>query len=222
MDENKDIYVEENNEIRVEKTELPEEYDSMDIAEDMLLAQIDAFRDRATRIQNMIREKQAMVAELEQQVKEKEAANIALQEELDRNKEEADELLTTVESQVDRLLRTVKNNMDNLEESIREQVSSNQEATEEQTRNLQETLTTVTDGLTNIQSDLSEKTHTESVQLYRMIQDLMEEHDKSEEASKLAKEQYQSLKKKNTVETVLLVISMLISIAALVMSLGII
>ena len=200
--------------------------------EDLLIAQIDAFRERATLIQNMIREKQQIVAELERQVEEKEAANQELQLQLLKKQEEADEIVSTVDKQVERMLKTVKRSMDNLEENIREQVASNQEATaeqiaankaatDEQNRSLKETLYTLNDGLTSIHTDLSEKTHTESVQLYRMLQDLIQEHDNNEEAAQFALHSYESLKKKNTVETVLLIISILISVSALVFSLGI-
>ncbi|QFJ53625.1 hypothetical protein [Pseudobutyrivibrio xylanivorans] len=192
-----------------------------DNGEDLLLEQIDAFRAKATQLQQLIAAKEAKAAELEALVKEKEETNIRLQEELNKKQEEADELVADVETQVDRMMQVVKNNMDQLELDIKGQVNDNQESYETHNRNLQDTLRNVSAGLDSIQSELSEKTHSESVHLYRLIQDLLKEHDNSEEQAVKALEHYSSLKSLAIANIVLIVFSLGVSAAALLISLGI-
>ena len=194
----------------------------IDNGEDLLLSQIDAFREKATQLQQLILAKEQKAAELEALVQEKEATNLKLQDELNRKQEEADSLVADVETQVDRMMQVVKNNMDQLELDIKGQVSDNQESYETHNRNLQDTLRNVSAGLDSIQSELSEKTHTESVHLYRLIQDLLKENDKSEEQALKASEHYTSLKKLGVSAIVLVALSLGVSIASLLVALGLI
>ncbi|MCR4831451.1 MAG: hypothetical protein K5883_08365 [Pseudobutyrivibrio sp.] len=193
----------------------------VDNGEDLLLEQIDAFREKATQLQQLILQKERKAAELEALVKEKEAINVKLQDELSKKQEEADNLVADVETQVDRMMQVVKINMDQLEVDIKGQVNNNQESYEEHNRNLQDTLKNVSEGLDSIQNELSEKTHSESVHLYRLIQDLLKEHDNSEEQALKAVEHYSSLKKLSVVVIVLLVLTMGVSIASFILSLGV-
>ncbi len=193
-----------------------------ELGEDLLLEQIDAFREKATQLQQLIAQKEQKAAELEALVKEKEEVNVMLQDELSKKQQEADTLVADVETQVDRMMQVVKNNMDQLEVDIKGQVSGNQQSYEEHSRNLQDTLKSVSSGLDSIQSELSEKTHSESVHLYRLIQDLLKEHDNSEEQALKAVEHYKSLKKLSVVVIVLLVLSLGLSAASFILSLGII
>ena len=218
------------NEVEISNTEKPAEppvqpvptvAPAVDNGEDLLIAQIDAFREKATQLQQLIAAKEHKAAELEALVKEKEAINVKLQEELSRKQEEADTLVADVETQVDRMMQVVKNNMDQLELDIKGQVNDNQESYEEHNRNLQDTLRSVSDGLDTIQSELSEKTHSESVHLYRLIQDLLKEHDNCEEQAVQALEHYGSLKKLSIVIIILLLLTMGVSVAAFIFSLGI-
>ena len=210
-------------ELEISNAKKPEEPapQTLDNGEDLLIAQIDAFRDKATQLQQLIAAKEQKAAELEALVKEKEAINVKLQDELSRKQEEADKLVVDVETQVDRMMQVVKTNMDQLEIDIKGQVSDNQESYEEHNRNLQDTLRSVSDGLDTIQSELSEKTHSESVHLYRLIQDLLKEHDNSEEQAVKALEHYSSLKKFSVVIIILLLLTMGVSIASFIISLGI-
>lgn len=189
--------------------------------EDLLLAEIDAFRDKATQLQQLIAQKEAKAAELEELVKEKERTNQLLQAELNKKQEEADSLVADVETQVDRMMQVVKNNMDQLESDIKDQVSGNQESYDKQHQTLQDTLRDVSEGLDTIQNELSEKTHSESVHLYRLIQDLLKEYDNSEAQAAKALEQYSSLKKFSTILVVFNVITIVLSIAILLFTLGI-
>ena len=193
----------------------------IDNGEDLLLSQIDAFREKATQLQQLIMAKEQKAAELEALVQEKEAINLQLQDELTKKQEEADSLVADVETQVDRMMQVVKNNMDQLELDIKGQVNDNQESYETHNRNLQDTLRNVSEGLDSIQSELSEKTHSESVHLYRLIQDLIKENDKSEEQALKATEHYSSLKKLIVAAIVLLAANLGVGIAGLLLSFGI-
>ena len=188
--------------------------------EDLLIAEIDAFRQKATQLQQLIQAKERQAQELEAIVLEKEKINRELQEELNRKQAEADSLVADVETQVDRMMAVVKNNMQQLEVDIKDQVNNNQDNYDQQHRNLQDTLKSVSDGLDTIQNELSEKTHSESVHLYRLIQDLLQEHDNSVEMTKNANDHFQALKTRCTVLTVISSISIVMSAVILLVSLG--
>ena len=66
--------------------------------EDMLLAQIDAFRDKAKQLQTLISAKERKVKELEAMVRAKEERNNQLQEELAKKQAEADGIAADVET----------------------------------------------------------------------------------------------------------------------------
>lgn len=164
--------------------------------EDMLFVQIDAFREKAKKLQMLINKKEEKVKELEALVREKEEKNLLLQEELNHKQAEADSLVADVETQVDRMMQTVKSNMDKLEERIDTQVSNNETQVQEQTAQMKETLENMTEGLESIRGELSEKVHAENVKVYRNIQDLIKELSSKEEDAKLQQETNAMLKKK--------------------------
>lgn len=189
--------------------------------EDLLFKEIDAFRAKATRIRQLIAEKEKKAAELELLVREKEAANLALQQELDRKQAEADSLVADVETQVDRMLSTVKTNMDQLGIDIKDQAETNQETYETHNKSLQESLTQMSQCLDTVTSELSEKTHTESVHLYRLIQNLLQENDVSEEQQAKAEAHYNSLKSIGIVLIIFVILTFGMAAVSLLISLGI-
>ena len=183
--------------------------------EDMLLAQIDAFRDKAKQLQTLINAKERKVKELEAMVRAKEERNAQLQSELARKQAEADGIAADVETQVDRMMQSLRVNMDELEKRIEDQVANNQENAAEQTQAMKKTLEDMTSGLDAIKSELSEKVHSENVKQYRNIQDLLKELDNSEEEQKNATTKFTMLKKKVTGVTVITVVNMIVSIITL-------
>ncbi len=189
--------------------------------EDLLFKEIDAFRAKATRIRQLIAEKEKKAEELELLVREKEAANLALQQELDRKQAEADSLVADVETQVDRMLSTVKTNMDQLGIDIKDQAETNQETYETHNKSLQESLTQMSQFLDTVTSELSEKTHTESVHLYRLIQNLLQENDVSEEQQAKAEAHYNSLKSIGIVLIIFVILTFGMAAVSLLISLGI-
>ena len=216
MEETKNVIPEEVN--LTTTSEIP----SVETGEDLLLVQIDAFRAKAKQLQSLIKNKEVKVQELEATVRENEETVRELQEELNRKQEEADEIIADVETQVDRMMQIVKANMEQLGLDIKQQVDTNQENAEAANSSLQETFNTLQSGLDEIQTELMNKTHSENVLLYRNIQDLLKEHDRTEEELATAKTQYGSLKKHVGVVTVLVIVNIAVSVCALLALLGVI
>ena len=171
--------------------------------EDMLLVQIDAFRDKAKQLQSMIAAKERRVHELEREVLAKEDRNLELQAELTRKQEAADGLAADVETQVDRMLQKLSAGMDDLEGHVREQVANNREDAEAQSQALRESIEEMSGGLGEIKGELSEKVHVESVKQYRNIQDLLKEMDTRDQQMAQISAEFRSLKNRLTAAIVL-------------------
>lgn len=176
--------------------------------EDMLLVQIDAFRDKAKQLQSLIAAKERRVHDLEREVLAKENRNLELQAELTRKQEAADGLAADVETQVDRMLQKLSVGMDDLEDHVKEQVANNQESAEQQTKALKETLEEMSGGLGEIRGELSEKVHSENVKQYRNIQDLLKEMDDSEQRMAQMVSQFRSVKNRLTVAILLGIVNL--------------
>lgn len=190
--------------------------------EDMLLAQIDAFRDKAKQLQTLISAKERKVKELEAMVRAKEERNSQLQEELAKKQAEADGIAADVETQVDRMMQTLRGSVDDLEERIQQQVADNQEKAAVQTQAVKDTLEDMTSGLDAIKGELSEKVHSENVLQYRNIQDLLKELDNREEATKKSEEEFSVVKKRITMVTVVSVLNVIAVVTLILATFGII
>ena len=190
--------------------------------EDMLLAQIDAFRDKAKQLQTLISAKERKVKELEAMVRAKEERNSQLQEELAKKQAEADGIAADVETQVDRMMQTLRGSVDDLEERIQQQVADNQEKAAVQTQAVKDTLEDMTSGLDAIKGELSEKVHSENVLQYRNIQDLLKELDNREEAAKKSEEEFSVVKKRITMVTVVSVLNVFAVVKLILATFGII
>lgn len=190
--------------------------------EDMLLAQIDAFRDKAKQLQTLISAKERKVKELEAMVRAKEERNSQLQEELAKKQAEADGIAADVETQVDRMMQTLRGSVDDLEERIQQQVADNQEKAAVQTQAMKDTLEDMTSGLDAIKGELSEKVHSENVLQYRNIQDLLKELDNREEAAKKSEEEFSVVKKRITMVTVVSVLNVIAVVTLILATFGII
>ncbi|MCI5822220.1 MAG: hypothetical protein SO172_04340 [Pararoseburia sp.] len=195
----------------LETEETKEMTNNQPSGEDMLLAQIDAFRDKAKQLQGLINAKEQKVKDLEAMVQEKELRNAQLQNELAEKQAEADSIAADVETQVDRMMQTLRGNMDNLEKRIEEQVADNQENAATQTKEMRDTLQEMTSGLDAIKGELSEKVHSENVKQYRNIQDLLKELDNSEEENQNTMAKFAMLKKRTTGLTVFAIINIVLS-----------
>lgn len=201
----------------LETEENKEMTNSQPSGEDMLLVQIDAFRDKAKQLQGLIGAKEERVRELEAMVQEKELRNAQLQRELAEKQAEADGIAADVETQVDRMMQTLRGNMEQLEQRIEEQVANNQENAATQTKEMRDTLQEMTSGLDMIKGELSEKVHSENVKQYRNIQDLLKELDNSEETHQNTMLKFAMLRKRTTGIAVFAVLNMVMSAVTLVL-----
>lgn len=197
-------------------------------ANDMLLVQIDAFREKAKTLQKLINTKERRVKELELLLVDKEAKNARLTEELEKKQAEVDGIVNDVEQQVDKMLGVVKGNMEMLQLDIKQQVADSMESSEEQnkkieaqTSGLQGALDQMSEGLNNIHAELMEKTHSENVRLYRNIQDLINEMDNSEE-EEILKSESRTIKAKINILTVICGVELIGIIVSILAALGII
>lgn len=216
-----------------------------DEGQDMLLVQIDAFREKAKTLQKLINSKEKRVKELETLVSAKETRNKELEIELEQKQKEVDGIVTDVEQQVDKMLGVVKANMEMLQLDIKQQVQDSMATSEEQNRAIEEqnkaieeqnrelakqsekiqeqtnglrdSLKTMSEGLETIHSELMEKTHTENVRLYRNIQDLMDERDNEEDDEEVVAER-NAIKKKVNLLTIFAGVNIAATVIAIIVA----
>lgn len=191
---------------------------------DTLLAQIDAFREKAMQLASMINEKESKAKELEGVVASYEEKNRLLEEELNAKQEEADSLKTDVESQVNRLLSSLKTDMNKMGVDISDRVAActMNINTDDITASVSDYFDKVISAVNDSKDELVEKYHSENVRLYRNVQDLMKELDNSDEIILKSQQQYESLKTRFGIVTGLLILNFFIAVCVLILSLNII
>ena len=86
--------------------------------DDFLLTQIDEFRERAKRLQEMLNTKESKAEELSSIVEEREAKAEELQQILDERQEKADGITAQVAKQIDVLIASVHEKMQEIETSM--------------------------------------------------------------------------------------------------------
>jgi DNA repair exonuclease SbcCD ATPase subunit len=189
--------------------------------EDMLLQQIDAFREKAKQIQNLLVAKERRVKELEAMVQDKERRNAQLQEELNEKQKEADGLVKDVQTQVDRAMKEIRQAVDEMEVRVSRQVSDNQQVAAAETRSLQNAVDELTNCLDKVKGELSEKVHTENVKQYRNIQDLLKEMDNQEEAISKNEAGFSGIKGRATFISFLIIANIIVTVCMWLSMIGI-
>ena len=158
----------------------------IDESEEELFAQIDAFRQKASMITALIREKQHRMDQLEEQLHEKEVENLRYQQKMLAMKKAANSRNITLSKEI-------------VAEAA---VRAANEAVSKSDDKMAESLKSVED----LKGDIYEKIHDENVRVYRNIQDFMKERDDNDERfNSLA----QRLKENNSKISVLMVITIL-------------
>jgi hypothetical protein len=190
--------------------------------EDLLLVQLDAFRDKALKLQSLINAREKRVKELEALVRTKEAKNLELQQTLYKKQKEADSLVTDVNMRVDGLIGEVREAMKNIEGKLQTQVENNENSSVKQTMAVQDTLTSMNEGLTDLKSEISDKVHSENVKVYRNIQDLLTEKDRTDEATEVINEGFKGVKAQNTFLVLMSILNLGALVVAILLQLGII
>jgi len=140
--------------------------------EDYLLNQIDEFRERAQKLQDLLLSKESKAEELQTIVDERESKAKELQDILEERQRKADGITAEMNKQIDNLIDKVTAKLSEIEASISEDIKNGQSVTEEQAAQLKEALETVNSQLEVLKGDLSDKIHSENVKSYRNVADL--------------------------------------------------
>ena len=171
--------------------------------EDYLLAQIDEFRAKAQQLQNLLITKESKVQELQEIVDEREIKAKELEYILDERQKKADGITEEVTRQIDSLIDKVSEKMEAIGASLGKELQDGQKINERQLEELKNTLgdlngqqleeikgalgslseqqaedlrnalSELNSQLEVVKSDLSDKVHSENVQCYRNLADLL-------------------------------------------------
>lgn len=186
--------------------------------EDFLLAQIDEFRAKAQQLQSLLLTKESKVQELQEIVDEREIKAKELEDILDERQRKADGITEEVTKQIDNLIDKVTEKMEAIGASLGRELQDGQKISErqleelkdtlgvlngqqieeikgmlgslsaQQAEELKNTLSELNAQLEVVKSDLSDKVHSENVQCYRNLADLLksveEKLDKANEIEK--------------------------------------
>ncbi len=142
-------------------------------AEDYLLNQIDEFRERAQKLQDLLLNRESKVEELQNIVDEKEGKAKELQGILDERQRKADGITEEMNKQIDNLIEKVTVKMSEIEAAMSEDLADGRKINEEQAAQMKESLEAITTQLEALKTDLSEKIHSENVKCYRNVADLL-------------------------------------------------
>ena len=153
------------------------------VSDDTLLAQIDEFRVRAQQLQLLLDRKQEKAKELQQIVSEREDKAEELEKIVKERQVRADGLTEAVEKKIDSMVYKVDAKLDEVKTTVNSKLQDGQEKEEKRNAEIKEALgqvsekvdgmSAVTEQLDTVKADLSEKIHTESVQSYRNISELL-------------------------------------------------
>ena len=179
--------------------------------EDQLLLQIDAFRDKALELQQLIDGKQSRVEELQKIVEEKEEESRTLDAQLSKTKSDTGDLMNEVRSDVADLVSEVRTTMTKTGEDLLDRQKQHDEAVDKQLRQVSDSVSGACEEIGSYQNRISEKIHSENVVQYRNLQELLKESDSSEELLEQIKKQSRSIKARLNV----LMIFSIASLAAL-------
>ena len=216
--------------------------------EDYLLAQIDEFRAKAQQLQNLMITKESKVQELQEIVDEREVKAKELEHLLGERQRKADGITAEVSMQIDNLIDKVCEKMDAIGVSLGKELHDGQTMNErqleelkstlgdlngqqleeiknvvgslnaEQAEELKESLSELNNQLEVVKSDLSDKVHSENVQCYRNLADLLKSVERKLEKANEIEKKVMSVRKCTIAIVVLSVINTLglVSVAALV------
>ena len=207
--------------------------------EDYLLAQIDEFRAKAQMLQNLMLTKESKVQELQEIVDEREVKAKELEHLLGERQKKADGITEEVTKQIDSLIDKVTEKMEAIGASLGRELKDGQKINERQLEELKDTLgvlngqqleeikgalgslseqqaedlrnalSELNSQLEVVKSDLSDKVHSENVQCYRNLADLLKSVEaKLDKANELEKK-VEAVQKSAKAIIVLSVINML-------------
>ena len=219
--------------------------------EDYLLTQIDEFRAKAQQLQNLLLTKESKVQELQEIVDEREVKAKELEHLLGERQRKADGITEEVTKQIDSLIEKVSEKMEAIGVSLGKELLEGQSANErqlealkntlgdlnvqqieeiknvvgslnaQQAEELKETLSELNSQLEVVKSDLSDKVHSENVQCYRNLADILKKVDAKLDKANEIEKKVDAVRKCTVAIIVLSVINMLGLIGLALYELGI-
>ncbi len=151
---------------------------NIDESEEELFAQIDAFRQKASMITALIREKQHRMDQLESQLHEKEIENLRYQQKLLAVKRDAADRSVALSKEVVAEAAVRAANEAVAKSDLK--VSESLKTVEEKVSSMEQSISEGAD-LGGIKGDIFDKIHDENVRVYRNIQDFMKERDENDD-----------------------------------------
>ena len=145
--------------------------------EDFLLSQIDEFREKAKKLQQLLNTKETKVKELQNIVDEREGKAEELQTILDAKKKQADGINQEVAAHVDGLIGKVNEKFDWMSTSINNSLLENQKEIKKTVDQMETAISDLQAELKASKAELSDKIHTEDVQCFRNMEDLIKEQN---------------------------------------------
>lgn len=140
--------------------------------EDLLLSQIDEFRERAQQLQEMLLSKEHKAVQLQTIVDERAHKADDLQQVLNERQQKADEITLAVGKQIDELIDKVSAKMDEIENNMTCNLEKGKRVNEEQAKKVYDALSEIQTQLQGMKDEVNEKIHSENVKCFRNIQDL--------------------------------------------------
>lgn len=207
--------------------------------DDYLLAQIDEFRAKAQQLQNLLLTKESKVQELQEIVDEREIKAKELEYILDERQKKADGITEEVTKQIDSLIDKVSEKMEAIGASLGKELQEGQRINERQLEELKNTLgdlngqqmeeikgalgslsaqqaedlknalSELNTQLEVVKTDLSDKVHSENVQCYRNLADLLKSVEEKLDKANVIEKKVSSVHKCTIAVIVLSVINML-------------
>jgi len=187
--------------------------------DDYLLRQIDEFRAKAKRLQELMETKETKARELQRVVDEQETKAYKLKSIVEEKEKEAEELNAGITRNVNTIMDHVDGKLDrkfedlnrSMDEKLTGQIEKTAENTEEIRKSLSELkipeidteklsselkqpIAGVQEEVTGMKTEILEKIHSEGVQVFRNTRDLVDEQSQKTEHFDALKKELQSLR----------------------------
>lgn len=215
-----------------------------DDKDDVLLLQIDEFRERAKQLQEMMNQRESQAKELKSLVDERQEQADSLEIIVKERQEQTEKVAAEVEKQLDVLIAKVGAKMDQIERSMKQSLDQvvkgdmeeNRRVNREQAMEMKASLEQIQshllavkdelplmkEELTNAKGELSEKVHTENVKCYRNLQDLFKTIDAKIDHLDIVTDKIKRVKTSVTVAILLGLINLVAMAGLYLLQLGII
>lgn len=188
---------------------------SLDLEDtDQLLTQIDAFRKNAIELSGLMSRKQNEVRQLEEEVSRKEEQNKKLSQTLQKAQKESSVISAQLDSHVSEIKTSITQSMDSMKNEFMKSKA-------ETDKNLIDQINNSTSGLSGLRNEIGQSIHSENVEQYRNIQQLINENNSNVELIDTLKKELKGVHSKLTIALLFSGLNFVGIIALFLHSLGI-